>query len=189
MNQSLIQSKSRSQMICLRGSAALSQFRIEKIQEKLAQTHTNIKHLYAEFRHFIWLDDALENGLDNQKQDTIKQILTYGPTLQVEDPQGEFFLTLPRVGTISPWASRATDIVQHCGLPEIKRVERGIAYYVQTKNGQPLTETERQHLLPLIHDRMTETVFANLDDAEKLYHTDTPAPLSTVDLLKTGKQN
>ncbi|MEO6118749.1 MAG: phosphoribosylformylglycinamidine synthase, partial [Methylotenera sp.] len=73
------------------------------------------------------------------------------------------------------------------GLPEVKRVERGIAYYVQTKNGQPLTETERQHLLPLIHDRMTETVFTNLDDAEKLYHTDTPAPLSTVDLLKNGK--
>ncbi|HYN54611.1 MAG TPA: phosphoribosylformylglycinamidine synthase [Methylotenera sp.] len=174
-------------MICLRGSAALSQFRIEKIQEKLAQTHTNIKHLYAEFRHFIWIEDALENELDKRKQNTLKQILTYGPTLQVEDPQGELFLTVPRVGTISPWASRATDIVQHCGLPEIKRVERGIAYYVQTKNGQPLTETERQHLLPLIHDRMTETVLADLNDAEKLYHTDAPAPLSTVNILQGGK--
>lgn len=183
MNRSLIQSKSHSQMICLRGSAALSQFRIEKIQEKLAQNYTNIKHLYAEFRHFIWIETELDSG----KQNTLKQILTYGPTLQVEDPQGEFFLTLPRVGTISPWASRATDIVHHCGLPEIKRVERGIAYYVQTKNGQPLTAIERQHILPLIHDRMTETVFANLDDAEKLYHTDTPAPLCTVDLLKNGK--
>ena len=174
-------------MICLRGSAALSQFRIEKIQEKLGQTSPNIKHLYAEFRHFSWVENELENELDSQKQEILKQILTYGPTMQVEDPQGEFLLVVPRIGTISPWASRATDIVQHCGLPEIQRVERGIAYYVQTKNGLTLTEAERQQLLPLIHDRMTETVFANLYDAEKLYHTDTPVALSTIDVLHGGK--
>ncbi len=172
-----------SEMICLRGSTALSQFRIEKIQEKLGGLGLNIKHLYAEYWHFAWTDSLM----DVAKQDTLKQILTYGPSIQKEDPKGEFFLVLPRIGTISPWASRATDIVQHCGLPEIQRVERGIAYYVQTKNGQPLTETECQQLLPLIHDRMTETVFADLTDAEKLYHTDAPVPLSTVDILKKGK--
>ena len=187
MMQSNIQKKSRSNMICLRGSAALSQFRIEKIQEKLGKTSPNIKHLYAEFRHFAWVENELGDELDSQKQEILKQILTYGPTMQVEDPQGEFLLVVPRIGTISPWASRATDIVQHCGLPEIQRVERGIAYYVQTKNGLALTEAERQQLLPLIHDRMTETVFANLNDAEKLYHTDTPVPLSTVDVLNGGK--
>jgi len=170
-------------MICLRGSAALSQFRIEKIQEKLGQLCPNIKHLYAEFWHFAWTDSQL----NAQQQETLQQILTYGPTMQKEDPKGELFLVLPRVGTISPWASRATDIVQHCGLPEIQRVERGIAYYVQTTNDQPLTDAERQQLLPLIQDRMTETVFADLNDAEKLYHTDTPVPLSVVDLLQGGK--
>lgn len=172
-----------SKMICLRGSAALSPFRIEKIQTALGPTNPNITHLYAEFLHFVWVEGAL----DSTQQDTLAQILTYGPTMQAEEPKGELFLVGPRLGTISPWASRATDIVQHCGLPEIKRVERGIAYYVQTKNGQPLTVAERQQLLPLIHDRMTETVFANVNDAEKLYHKDTPAPLSTVDILKGGK--
>ena len=177
------QSNPNPQMISLRGSAALSPFRIEKIQSKLNEICPNIGHVYAEFWHFAWVEGALSAGQEN----TLKQILTYGPSMQAEDAEGELILVLPRVGTISPWASRATDIVQHCGLPEIQRVERGIAYYVQTKNGQPLTANERQLLLSLIHDRMTESVFANMQDAGKLYHTDTPKPLSTVDVMAGGK--
>nr|WP_294840176.1 phosphoribosylformylglycinamidine synthase [uncultured Methylotenera sp.] len=177
------QSNPNTQMISLRGSAALSPFRIEKIQNKLNEICPNIGHIYAEFWHFVWVDGALTA----QQENTLNQILTYGPSMQAEEPNGEFILVLPRVGTISPWASRATDIVQHCGLPEVQRVERGIAYYVQTKGGQPLTANERQLLLPLIHDRMTESVFANKQDAGKLFHTDTPKPLSTIDVLQGGK--
>lgn len=178
------QSKAHTQMACLRGSAALSQFRIEKIQSQLSQKATNITHIYAEFRHFVWADVALSDA----QQNTLKQILTYGPTMQAEDPQGELLIVIPRIGTISPWASRATDIVKHCGLEAVQRVERGIAYFVQTKNGEKLTQDERKQLLPLIHDRMTEMVFASLEDAAKLYHADAPKPLSTVDILQGGKQ-
>jgi len=170
-------------MISLRGSAALSPFRIEKIHNKLDENCPNISHVYAEFWHFAWVEGALTAV----QKDTLDQILTYGPKMQAENPEGELILVLPRVGTISPWASRATDIVKHCGLPEIQRVERGIAYYVKTKNGQALTAAERQQLLPLIHDRMTESVFPVLADAAKLYHTDTPKPLCTVDILQGGK--
>ena len=177
------QSKPTLPMISLRGSAALSPFRIEKIQSKLDDGCPNISHVYAEFWHFAWVDGAL--SVD--QQNTLKQILTYGPSMQAEELQGELILVLPRVGTISPWASRATDIVKHCGLPEIQRVERGIAYTIKTKNGQPLTAAERQLLLPLIHDRMTESVFPALQDAAKLYHTDAPKPLCTVDILQGGK--
>jgi phosphoribosylformylglycinamidine synthase len=174
-------------MLSLRGSAALSPFRIDKILASLqakAGASSNIKHLYAEFRHFVWTKDA---ALSAAQQARLEQVLTYGPQLPAEDPSGEFFLVLPRIGTISPWASRATDIVQHCGLPEVQRVERGVAYYVQTVNGQAMTPAERQLLLPLIHDRMTEGAFANLQDAEQLYHSDSPKPLSRVDLLQGGK--
>ena len=177
------QSKSTPQMVSLRGSAALSPFRIDKIQKNLDGICPNIGHLYAEFWHFAWVEGVLKD----QQKNTLNQILTYGPSLQAEESKGELILVLPRIGTISPWASRATDIVLHCGLPEILRVERGIAYYVQTKNGQALTAVERQQLLPLLHDRMTESVFASLEDAKKLYHTDSPAPLSTVDILHGGK--
>ncbi|MEY4928631.1 MAG: hypothetical protein RL279_370, partial [Pseudomonadota bacterium] len=177
-----------SPMLSLRGSAALSPFRIDKIlaslQAREGVSGSNIKHLYSEFRHFAWTKDA---ALSIEQQSRLKQVLTYGPQLPAEDPSGEFFLVLPRIGTISPWASRATDIVQHCGLPEVQRVERGVAYYVQTVNGQALMPAERQLLLPMIHDRMTEGVFANLQDAEQLYHSDSPKPLSRVDLLQGGR--
>lgn len=176
-----------SPMLSLRGSAALSPFRIDKILASLQAkvgASSNIKHLYAEFRHFVWTKDAT---LSVEQQARLEQVLTYGPQLPAEDPSGEFFLVLPRIGTISPWASRATDIVQHCGLPEVQRVERGVAYYVQTVNGQAMTPAECQLLLPLIHDRMTEGVFAHLQDAEQLYHSDSPKPLSRVDLLQGGK--
>jgi len=185
----MTQSKAHTQMVCLRGSAALSQFRIEKIQSQLSKNAPSITHVYAEFRHFVWFgNNGADVALSDAQQNTLKQILTYGPTMQVEDPQGELLLVIPRIGTISPWASRATDIVKHCGLEAVQRVERGIAYFVQTKNGEILTQEERKQVLPLIHDRMTEMVFASLDDAAKLYHADTPKPLSTVDILKGGKQ-
>ena len=181
------QSTPSTQMLRLRGSAALSPFRLEKIQKNLAAS-PNIGHIYAEFWHFAWLETNSVNGtLENSQQETLKQILTYGPAMQAEEAKGELLLAIPRIGTISPWASRATDIVQHCGLENIQRVERGIAYYVQTKNGAPLTLDERNALLPLIHDRMTEGVVASLDDAAKLYHADAPKPLSTVDILQGGK--
>ncbi|MBZ4201398.1 MAG: phosphoribosylformylglycinamidine synthase, partial [Methylotenera sp.] len=175
-------------MLSLRGSAALSPFRIDKIlaglQAKGGSTGSNIKHLYAEFRHFVWVKGT---ALSAQQEARLGDVLTYGPKLPAENPSGEFFLVLPRIGTISPWASRATDIVQHCGLPEVQRVERGIAYYVKTNNGMALTDAERQLLLSLIHDRMTEGVFADLQDAAALFHSDSPKPLSRVDVLQGGK--
>ncbi|WP_334106529.1 phosphoribosylformylglycinamidine synthase [Methylobacillus sp.] len=172
-----------SQMISLRGSAALSPFRIEKIQSALQLDASRITHLYAEFWHFAWSDQSLSAA----QQETLKQILTYGPRMREEAPAGELFLVIPRPGTISPWASRATDIARHCGIESIQRLERGVAYYAATADGSPLTDAEKAVLRPLIHDRMTEAVFASLDDAQKLYHTAEPAPLSTVDILSDGK--
>lgn len=93
------------QMISLRGSAALSDFRLDKILTALKATAPRISHLYAEFWHFAWSETTLTAA----QQDTLKKILTYGPKLHEEQPQGELLLVVPRPGTISPWASRATD--------------------------------------------------------------------------------
>ncbi len=184
----MTQSKAHTQMVCLRGSAALSQFRIDKMHSQLARNVANIRHIAAEFRHFAWFQhQSPQLALTDVEHNTLKQILHYGPALTLNEPQGELLLVVPRVGTISPWASRATDIVKHCGLEHIQRVERGIAYFVQTKNGEKLTLDERAHLLLIIHDRMTETVFFDLEDAHKLYHAGTPKPFYTVDIVQGGK--
>ena len=101
--------------------------------------------------------------------------------------QRELFLVIPRIGTISPWASRATDIANNCGLSDLLRLERGIAFYVTTQNGFALNAQEKAALKVLIHDRMTETVVSNLNDAQKLYHNAQPTPLSYIDILNGGK--
>jgi len=170
-------------MSSLRGSAALSQFRLEKILAGLKAGAPRVTHLYAEFWHFCWSEQVLSE----QDGKVLQQILTYGPKLQEEAPAGQFFLVVPRPGTISPWSSRATDIARHCGLASISRLERGVAYYVTTADGAPLTDAEVQVLKPLIHDRMTEAVFNDLQDAGRLYHQGEPAPLSTVDILEGGR--
>ncbi|WP_020184045.1 phosphoribosylformylglycinamidine synthase [Methylotenera sp. 1P/1] len=175
--------QSSTSCLSLRGSAALSQFRLEKLYATLKQSVPSIQHLYTEFVHFAFSDNALSAS----DQSTLKEILTYGPATTTETPAGELFLVIPRIGTISPWASRATDIANNCGLDNILRLERGIAYYVTTQNGQPLSDAEKAAFKAAIHDRMTETVVSQLQDAEKLYHHAAPKPLNTIDILHGGK--
>ena len=127
-------------MLSLRGSAALSSFRLQKILANLSQSAPQINAVHADFWHFAWN----EGELTEAQLDTLTKILTYGPRMAEEAPVGELFLVIPRPGTISPWASRATDIAKHCGLGSMQRIERGIAYYVSKKDGSALTETEKQ---------------------------------------------
>ena len=169
--------------LSLRGSPALSQFRLEKLYASLKQSALNISHIYAEFVHFAFSEPALSDA----QQHTLKQILTYGPQATAEAATGELFLVIPRIGTISPWASRATDIANNCGLVNVLRIERGIAFYISTQNGEPLSNVEKTALKAQIHDRMTEAVFGSFDDAQKLYHAATPTPLSSIDILHGGK--
>ena len=169
--------------LSLRGSPALSPFRLSKILNLLKNSAPNIHHVYAEFCHFVFS----ENALNEPQQNTLQKILTYGPKGQTETPAGELFLVIPRIGTISPWASRATDIANHCGLNNIRRIERGIAFYITTADGKIVTSEEKSALKPLIHDRMTEMVFSDLNDAKQLYHQADPKPLNTIDILSSGK--
>ncbi|HEY3326489.1 MAG TPA: phosphoribosylformylglycinamidine synthase [Novimethylophilus sp.] len=171
-------------MLRIRGSAALSPFRLDKILAAMKAAAPQITHVYAEFWHFA----QTSRDLVAQESEVLHKILTYGPRLTEEQPQGELFLVTPRPGTISPWSSRATDIARHCGLEAMERLERGVVYYVATATGTPLTEAEKQVLKPLIHDRMTESVFASLGEAARLFLSAEPAPLSTVDILSGGKR-
>jgi len=170
-------------MLRIRGSAALSSFRLDKILTALKPAVPRISHLYAEFWHFIWS----EGELNTSQQASLAKILTYGPKMAEETPRGELFLVIPRPGTISPWSSRATDIARHCGLEVVTRLERGVVYYVTTSDGKPLSANEKQSLTALIHDRMTEAVFTTLDDAEKLVETTEPQPLAHIDILNGGR--
>ena len=98
-------------------------------------------------------------------------------------------LVVPRLGTISPWSTKATDIAQHCGLSGVQRIERGVVYYLDALDGKSLSLSELAAVLPLLHDRMTESVLDDIESApEKIFQHGEPQPLAIVDVLKGGSK-
>lgn len=169
-------------MLALRGAPALSAFRHEKLLSVLQSKIPAVTGLYAEFMHFSDLSQALSED----QQQILERILRYGPKAEVQEPSGQLFLVVPRLGTISPWSSKATDIAHNCGLESIKRLERGIAYYVQSAS--PLSDADQQVIADQLFDRMVEAVLTSIDAAADLFVEEQPKPLTTVDIL-AGKRD
>ncbi|WP_337028331.1 phosphoribosylformylglycinamidine synthase [Vibrio cholerae] len=169
-------------MRILRGSPALSEFRVNKLLTACREQQLPVTGIYAEFMHFA----DLKAELNPQELEKLEKLLTYGPTIQEHEPQGLLLLVTPRPGTISPWSSKATDIAHNCGLHGIKRLERGTAYYVEAETA--LTAAQLTTLKTLLHDRMMEVVFAELTDAQQLFSVAEPAPMSQVDVLAGGRR-
>ncbi|WP_283710065.1 phosphoribosylformylglycinamidine synthase [Pseudoalteromonas prydzensis] len=167
-------------MLILRGAPALSDFRVQKILARCQQAQLPVTNVYAEYAHFA----DLTAQLSSDEQTKLEKLLTYGPTIAEHTPAGTLVLVTPRPGTISPWASKATDIAHNCGLAQVHRVERGIAYYVEGDlSAEQLTE-----VAALLHDRMTEATHSTMDDAGKLFRTDAPGKMSSVDILGGGRE-
>lgn len=168
-------------MLQLRGAPALSAFRRSRLLSDLQAVNSAVTGLYADFMHFADVSEALSG----EEQRVLATILQYGPTAATETPTGQLLLVVPRPGTISPWSSKATDIAHNCGLAKVKRLERGIAYYVSASTA--LNGADLQTLAAILHDRMVEAVFTDLAQAAQLFRTDDPAPLTTVDILGGGR--
>ena len=167
-------------MLALRGAPALSAFRHEKLLSGIQSKVPAVTGLYAEFMHFSDQSQALS---ENQQQ-VLERILRYGPKAEAQEPSGQLFLVVPRPGTISPWSSKATDIAHNCGLTSIKRLERGIAYYVKASSA--LSASDVDAVKTVLYDRMVETVLSSIDDAAALFIEESPKPLTTVDILSGG---
>ncbi|HCN90296.1 MAG TPA: phosphoribosylformylglycinamidine synthase, partial [Oxalobacteraceae bacterium] len=145
-------------MLILPGSNALSAFRTQRLLSQLQAVDAAIAGVTGRFLHFV--DPSA--SLNNDETSRLDALLTYGEPF-AGGADGEEFVVIPRFGTISPWASKATDIVHNCGMAHIKRVERGVCYRVQMKSGllggaKKLQEQSTQAVAALLHDRMTETV-------------------------------
>ncbi|HHU9939791.1 TPA: phosphoribosylformylglycinamidine synthase, partial [Escherichia coli] len=168
-------------MEILRGSPALSAFRINKLLARFQAARLPVHNIYAEYVHFADLNAPLND--DEHAQ--LERLLKYGPALASHAPQGKLLLVTPRPGTISPWSSKATDIAHNCGLQQVNRLERGVAYYIEAGT---LTNEQWQQVTAELHDRMMETVFFALDDAEQLFAHHQPTPVTSIDLLGQGRQ-
>ncbi|MYM57740.1 phosphoribosylformylglycinamidine synthase [Vibrio sp. OCN044] len=168
-------------MRILRGSPALSEFRVNKLLELCREQDLPVIGVYAEFMHFADLTEDL-NASELEK---LEKLLTYGPTIEEHTPQGLLLLVTPRPGTISPWSSKSTDIANNCGLEKIKRLERGTAYYLETSS--QLSDAQLSQVKAIIHDRMMEVVFTELESASALFTVAEPSPVADVDILSGGR--
>ena len=166
-------------MLILRGAPALSAFRHSKLLAQLNLKVPAVTGLYAEFAHFA----DVTGELTSDEQQVLARLLKYGPSVPVQEPNGRLFLVLPRFGTISPWSSKASDIARNCGLAKIQRLERGIAFYVA---GQ-FSEAEAELIASALHDRMTQIVLGNLEQAGGLFSHAEPKPLTAIDVLGGGR--
>ena len=169
-------------MLVLRGAPALSAFRHDKLLAALQSEVSAVKAVYGEFYHFADISEPLTED----EQAVLSRILKYGPKADVREPSGLLQLVVPRPGTISPWSSKATDIARNCGLSKIKRIERGIAYFVDTT--KELSDAEKKAVTAVLHDRMVERVLTSIESAAALFEHTQPKPLQTVDILQGGRE-
>jgi len=154
------------QVLQLRGPRALSEFRLAKLRSALQKIDPDLRSLQAELRYFV----QTERPLDAGERERLERLLDDGTPMS-PPAQGEVFLVVPRLGTLSPWSSKATDIARNCGLSAVTRIERGTVY---------LTDSKRQEIAAPLHDRMTQTVLRSYDEAEKLFEQVEPRKLVRV---------
>ncbi|MES0371159.1 MAG: phosphoribosylformylglycinamidine synthase [Mariprofundaceae bacterium] len=168
---------SDSRFIILQGASALSGFRKQKLLD--AARKKNIA-LHAIDAHFVYVAEV---GVDwaDAETDRLATILGDDPKNYQANASAELFLVTPRVGTISPWSSKATDIAGLCGVKSLLRLERAVAYSVKGA-----TADNHAGIGSLISDRMTESVLASTDELETLFSHQKPAPLATVDIINGG---
>ncbi|HEY2901145.1 MAG TPA: phosphoribosylformylglycinamidine synthase, partial [Polyangia bacterium] len=154
------------------GAPAFTSARLEKRLQVIRQRNPGVREIAAVFVHFVDVDGALPEPA----RATLERLLRYGPRAAANAVAGRRWLVVPRLGTISPWSSKATDIARICGLPAVRRIERGISYTVAGDVG------DETALRWAIADRMTESVLTGAEQAEALFAHAQPRPLSTIEL-------
>ena len=165
------------------GGNALTAFRARQLLNQIQAVAPGVKGISARFAH--WVESDAE--LDAASRTSLEQLLTYGEAYEQQGAADATIVVTPRIGTVSPWASKATDIARNCGLTEaagVRRVERGTEYFV---HGTSLSDAEREAVAALLHDRMTESVLPSLDAAKDLFTHLPAAPMEQVDVLQGGR--
>ncbi len=165
-------------IVFLRGGSALSDFRIAKLLEALHPL--GVRQAQAQWRYFV----ELGTGLDAAQTALLSALLQAEPHV----PEAPALLVTPRLGTVSPWSSKATDIAHNCGLQAVRRIERGVAWRLGGARGRRLDEAVLTQALPWLYDRMTESVLRNEREAVRLFEHSPPQPLASVDILQGGRE-
>jgi len=176
-------------MLILRGSPALSFFRLQKLLSDLVAAGLPARAVSAQFVHVA----ETSGDLTATQEDVLEKLLTYGPSRPASTITGLVQIVAPRPGTISPWSSKATDIAHLCGLTNVRRIERVVSFTIdlgETAPGFPfsqLSAPQLQTLAAQLHDRMTQVVFGDLDACAALFRHEQPRTLTSVPILTAGR--
>ena len=171
---------------CFPGALALSAFRQQRLLSTLKRIDPDIDAVSAQYLHFV----AADTPLSADESARVQALLTYGSPAPA-DVEGDRFVVIPRFGTISPWASKATEIARHCALPQIHRIERGVEFTVTCKKGlirsltgaaKHLDDATRAAVAEHLHDRMTETVIDSREAGYGLFDVLPAKALRFVDI-------
>ncbi|HPQ96677.1 MAG TPA: phosphoribosylformylglycinamidine synthase, partial [Thiolinea sp.] len=163
-------------MLIAPGSIALSPFRRHKLLAALTAQVPGIQGLEAVHVHFV----RCSRDPAPEERARLDKLLGYGEQWLPADPEGELYLVVPRPGTISPWSSKATDILHNCGLAWVERIERGVAYFIRT--GGDVNPDGQARMRSLLHDRMLEVVLGDFQDALILFSEAEPRPVRELDI-------
>lgn len=163
-------------MFTLEASSALSDFRAERLLAAIRSACPAVAAVSGRYVHFV----RAARPLEAEAKKRLADLLSYG--FENGDARADAtFLVVPRLGTISPWSSKATDIVHNCGITDVLRVERGVRYAVAFREGTKVTEAEKAAIVSKLHDRMTESVVPADFAPEKLF-TELPGkPMSVIE--------
>ncbi|HWM41398.1 MAG TPA: phosphoribosylformylglycinamidine synthase [Burkholderiales bacterium] len=162
-------------MLQLRGPRALSESRLAKLLASLRKLEPGVRSVFAEHRYFV----EAAGELADSEQRLLERLLDDGAP-QPQPASGSLYLVVPRLGTISPWSSKASDIARNCGLGKVRRIERGTAYSIEGAKSDPSS---------LLHDRMTQTVLRSFDEAAKLFEHVPPRPLQYISDIKKANRD
>ncbi|CUS47240.1 MAG: phosphoribosylformylglycinamidine synthase PurL [Idiomarinaceae bacterium HL-53] len=165
-------------MIIVQGASVLSHFKAQKLLHRMQKQGLPLTAVHAEQVYFIYGPKQLSQSAQLRLEELLSGRVT--TSLSLQDSQ---VLVVPRLGTISPWSSKATDIVNNCGFTEIKRVEHGVIWSF----GGNLSAQEKQAATALVFDRMTENALTEMPVETTLFAEQAPAPLSQVDILSKGR--
>ena len=164
------------------GGNALSPFRATALVRRLQTAAPSVTGVTARYVHQVASDAALDAATSK----TVARLLTYGPPAgpAATGASTATVVVAPRLGTLSPWASKATDIAHSCGVA-VRRVERVVEYTLATD--APLSDDDWATCADLLHDRMTESAFATIGDAARLFDEREAEPMAHVDVIGRGR--
>jgi len=163
-------------MLCFSGAAALSDFRRDRLIQSLKGIDPSVSELRAEYFYLLDVE-----SITTSTQERLCALLDSSGEIPLQDLNG--FLVVPRLGTRSPWSSKATDILHNCGIKEVARVERGVRFKLTVERADHQPE-----LLDVLHDKMTESILDNVADLKQVFAQTDPMPLSLIDVLNGGMQ-